>query len=147
MMDPRPGRAAIHIEIDSGALERAERVLSAAGTDLAGLMEAATAAGRRGRNVPFELTREPEAAGCGMSEDEAARLGIAVDGTDGRTGEPAEAEIPMDPAAKREMRLWCREMLVSTNQLAAMLIGQVAFELRVPFRSACNDAGAKGEPR
>lgn len=41
--------------------------------------------------------------------------------------------VKMEPEFKREMRRYCSDMCVTPNGLVHMFLGQVAFELRVPF--------------
>ena len=41
--------------------------------------------------------------------------------------------VKMTPEFKREMRSYCREICIIPNALAHLFIGQVAFELRIPF--------------
>ena len=88
--------------------------------------------------IPFEVTRNPVFAGAGMSDGLAKRCGIDKE-TPARTGVPTGMVVKMEPEFKREMRRYCSDMCVTPNGLVHMLLGQVAFELRVPF----NDRGER----
>ena len=39
----------------------------------------------------------------------------------------------MTPEFKKEMRNYCRDMCITPNTLVHLFLGQVAFELKVPF--------------
>ena len=132
MLDPRSSRASIHIRIDGGIKERAVKVLTANGMTMSGAVTAMARTGIEEMRLPFEISREPEIAGCGMSDEEAADLGIEKNGTDGRTGTPDRAMIRMSPEEKRDMRRWCKAMAITPNAAVLAYMAQVAFELREP---------------
>lgn len=50
-----------------------------------------------------------------------------------RTGVVTGIVVKMTPEFKREMRSYCREICIIPNALAHLFLGQVAFELRIPF--------------
>ena len=132
MLDPRSSRAAINIRIDNGIKERAVQVLAANGMTMSGAVTAMARVGIDKMRLPFEITREPDVAGCGMSDEEAHDLGIAKDGTDGRNEVPDRAMIRMSPEEKRDMRRWCKAMAITPNAVALAYMAQIAFELREP---------------
>ena len=82
--------------------------------------------------IPFEVTRDPVFAGAGMTDGLAKRCGIDKEAP-ARTGVPTGMVVKMEPEFKREMRRYCSDMCVTPNGLVHMFLGQVAFELRVPF--------------
>lgn len=98
MIDPRPGRAAINIKLDADVKKRVMKVLEANGMTLFGAVSVMAKRDISEQRIPFEVTREPEIAGYGMSDEEAADLGIVKDGTDGRNGEHGRAIIKMREA-------------------------------------------------
>lgn len=134
-MDPRDERAAINLTVDRGVKERALKVLSSKGMTMAGAIKAMVRVGIRQSRIPFEVTREEEVAGIGMSDEDASFYGIAKDGTDGRSGITCGMSIKMSPGDKAAMRRWCRSMCITPNALAHLYLGQIAFELRVPLNN------------
>ena len=135
MMDPRDERAAINLTVDKGVKERALKVLEAQGMTMSGALRAMVRVGIRQERMPFEVTREPEVAGIGMSDEDAAFYGIAQDGTDGRNGITCGISIKMPPLDKKVMREWCRSMCITPNAMAHLYLGQIAFELRIPLNN------------
>ena len=107
-------------------------MLTANGMTMSGAVTAMARTGIEEMRLPFEISREPEIAGCGMSDEEAADLGIEKDGTDGRNGTPDRAMIRMSPEEKRDMRRWCKAMAITPNAAVLAYMAQVAFELREP---------------
>lgn len=134
-MDPRPERAAINLEIDTGIKKRAQAVLSANGMTLSGAIKMMVRVGIQQQRMPFEVTREPEAAGIGMRDEKAQAWDIPKDGTDGRNGGICGVSIRMDPEEKKAMRQWCKSLCITPNALAHLYLGQIAFELRVPLNN------------
>lgn len=78
------------------------------------------------------MTRDPVFAGAGMTDGLAKRCGIDKEAP-ARTGVPTGMVVKMEPEFKREMRRYCSDMCVTPTGLVHMFLGQVAFELRVPF--------------
>ena len=134
-MDPRDTRAAINLTVDKGVKERALKVLEAQGMTMSGALRAMVRIGIRQERIPFEVTREREAAGIGMKDEDAKFYGIAKDGTDGRNGITCGITIKMPPQDKKAMREWCHSMCITPNALAHIYLGQIAFELRVPLNN------------
>ena len=124
--------ASISMEIDSGIKERAMAVLEARGMSLSGAVRRMVTLGILEHRIPFEVTRDPVFAGAGMNDGPAKRCGIGKE-TPARTGVPTGMVVKMEPEFKREMRRYRSDMCVTPNGLVRMLLGQVAFELRVPF--------------
>ena len=54
--------------------------------------------------IPIEITREPEVAGIGMSDEDAKYYGAPKDDTDGRNGITCGISIKMPPQDKKAMR-------------------------------------------
>lgn len=135
MMDPRDERAAINLTVDKGVKERALKVLESQGMTMSGALRAMVRVGVRQERMPFEVTREPEVAGIGMSDEDAKYYGIAKDGTDGRNGITCGISIKMPPQDKKVMREWCRSMCITPNAMAHLYLGQIAFELRIPLNN------------
>lgn len=131
----RARRACVNIEVDKGVKDRAMAVFERSGMTLSGAVRAMAEAGKAQRRMPFCVSRDPALAGAGMTDDEAARLGIERDGTDGRSGVAAGASVRMTPSEKEEMRAWCRSLCITPNALIHLYLGQVAFELRVPLNA------------
>lgn len=124
--------ASISMEIDSGIKERAMAILEARGMSLSGAVRRMVTLGILEHRIPFKVTRDPVFAGAGMSDGLAKRCGIDKEAP-ARTGVPTGMVVKMEPEFKREMRRYCSDMCVTPNGLVHMFMGQVAFELRVPF--------------
>ncbi|WP_201738795.1 hypothetical protein [Senegalimassilia faecalis] len=67
-----------------------------------------------------------------MSDGLAKRCGIDKEAP-AKTGVPTGMVVKMEPEFKREMRWYCSDMCVTPNGLVHTFLGQVVFELRVPF--------------
>lgn len=113
-------------------------VLEARGMSLSGAVRRMVTLGILEHRIPFEVMRDPVFAGAGMSDGLAKRCGIDKEAP-ARTGVPTGMVVKMEPEFKREMRRYCSDMCVTPNGPVHMLLGQVAFELRVPF----NDRGER----
>lgn len=50
-----------------------------------------------------------------------------------RTGVVTGIIVKMMPDFKQEMREYCKEMRIAPDALVNLFLGQVAFELRIPF--------------
>lgn len=124
--------ASINTEIDSGIKERAMAVLEARGMSLSGAVRRMVTLRILEHRIPFEVTRDPVFAGAGMSDGLAKRRGIDKEAP-ARTGVPTGMVVKMEPEFKREMRRYCSDMCVTPTGLVHMFLGQVVFELRVPF--------------
>ena len=135
MMDPRDERAAINLTVDKGVKERALKVLESQGMTMSGALRAMVRVGVRQERMPFEVTREPEVAGIGMSDEDAKYYGIAKDGTDGRNGITCGITIKMPPEGKKIMGEWYHSLCIMPNAMAHLYLGQIAFELRIPLNN------------
>ena len=124
--------ANISLEIDSGIKQRAMAVLEARGMSLSGAIRRMVTLGILEHRIPFEVTRDPVFAGAGMTEALAERCGIDKDAPV-RSGIPTGIIVKMTPEFKKEMRNYCRDMRITPNALVHLFLGQVAFELKVPF--------------
>ena len=124
--------ANISLEIDSGIKQRAMAVLEARGMSLSGAVRRMVTLGIMEHRIPFEVTRDPVFAGVGMTDCLAERYGIEKD-MPVRSGIPTGIIVKMTPEFKKEMRDYCRDMCITPNALVHLFLGQVAFELRVPF--------------
>lgn len=78
------------------------------------------------------MTRDPVFAGVGMSDCVAKHYGIDKKASP-RTGVVTGIVVKMTPDFKREMREYCKEMCITPNAPVHLFLGQVAFELRIPF--------------
>ena len=107
-------------------------VLEARGMSLSGAVRRMVTLGMLEHRIPFEMTRDPVFAGAGMTEALAERCGIDKDAPV-RSGIPTGVIVKMTPELKKEMRDYCRDMCITPNALAHLFLGQIAFELRVPF--------------
>ena len=134
-MSVKDDRVAISLTVDKGVKERALKVLGAQGITMSGALKAMVRIGVRQERMPFEVTREPEVAGIGMSDEGAAFYGIPKDGTDGRSGITCGITIKMPPQDKKVMREWCRSLCIMPNAMAHLYLGQIAFELRIPLNN------------
>ena len=124
--------ANISLEIDSGIKQRAMAVLEARGMSLSGAVRRMVTLGIMEHRIPFEVTRDPVFAGVGMTDCLAERCGIKK-GMPILSGIPTGIIVKMTPEFKKEMRDYCRDMCITPNALVHLFLGQVAFELRVPF--------------
>lgn len=124
--------ANISLEVDSGIKRRAMAVLEAKGMTLSGAIRRMVTLGMLEHRIPFEVTRDPVFAGAGMADCVAERYGIEKSSSP-RTGVVTGIVVKMTPEFKREMRSYCKEMCITPNALVHLFLGQVAFELRVPF--------------
>ena len=122
----------ISLEIDSGIKKRAMMVLEAKGMRLSGTIRRMVTLGMLEHRIPFEVMRGPVFAGAGMADCVAERYGIEKSSLP-RTGIMTGIVVKVTPEFKREMRSYCKEMCVTPNALVHLFLGQVAFELRVPF--------------
>ena len=134
-MSVKDDRVAISLTVDKGVKERALKVLSAQGITMSGALKAKVRIGVRQERMPFEVTREPEVAGIGMSDEDAKYYGIPKDGTDGRNGITCGITIKMPPEDKKIMREWCHSLCIMPNAMAHLYLGQIAFELRIPLNN------------
>ena len=134
-MSVKDDRVAISLTVDKGVKERALKVLGAQGITMSGALKAMVRIGVRQERMPFEVTREPEVAGIGMSDEDAKYYGIPKDGTDGRSGITCGITIKMPPEDKKVMREWCRSLCIMPNAMAHLYLGQIAFELRIPLNN------------
>jgi addiction module RelB/DinJ family antitoxin len=134
-MSVKDDRVAISLTVDKGVKERALKVLCAQGITMSGALKAMVRVGIRQERMPFEVTREPEVAGIGMSDEDAKCYGIPKDGTDGRSGITCGITIKMPPEDKKVMREWCRSLCIMPNAMAHLYLGQIAFELRIPLNN------------
>lgn len=124
--------ANISLEVDAGVKKRAMSVLEAKGMSLSGAIRRMVILGILEHRIPFEVTRDPVFAGVGMSDCVAKHYGIDKKASP-RTGVVTGIVVKMTPDFKREMREYCKEMCITPNALAHLFLGQVAFELRIPF--------------
>lgn len=124
--------ANISLEIDAGVKNRAMSVLEAKGMSLSGAIRRMVTLGILEHRIPFEVTRDPVFAGIGMSDCVAKHYGIDKKASP-RTGVVTGIVVKMTPDFKREMREYCKEMCITPNALVHLFLGQVAFELRIPF--------------
>ncbi|WP_428421556.1 type II toxin-antitoxin system RelB/DinJ family antitoxin [Paraeggerthella hominis] len=124
--------ANISLEVDAGVKKRAMSVLEAKGMSLSGAIRRMVTLGILEHRIPFEVTRDPVFAGVGMSDCVAKHYGIDKKTTP-RTGVVTGVVVKMTPDFKREMREYCKEMCITPNALVHLFLGQVAFELRIPF--------------
>ena len=123
--------ASISMEIDSGIKERTMAVLEARHVAVRRREEDGDP---RDPGAPHPL-RGDARPGVRRGGHE-RRPGEAVRHRQGgarRTGVPTGMVVKMEPEFKREMRRYCSDMCVTPNGLVHMFLGQVAFELRVPF--------------
>ena len=134
-MSVKDDRVAISLTVDKGVKERALKVLGAQGITMSGALKAMVRIGVRQERMPFEVTREPEVAGIGMSDEDAKYYRIPKNGTDGRSGITCGITIKMPPEDKKIMREWCRSMCITPNAMAHLYLGQIAFELRIPLNN------------
>lgn len=129
----RSGKIAnISLEVDSGVKTRAMAVLEARGMSLSGAVRRMVTLGIIEHRIPFEVTRDPVFAGAGMTPALAERYGIDASSPI-RSGIPTGIVIKMSSEFKKEMRSYCRDMCITPNALVHLFLGQVAFELRIPF--------------
>lgn len=124
--------ANISLEIDAGVKNRAMSVLEAKGMSLSGAIRRMVTLGILEHRIPFEVTRDPVFAGIGMSDCVAKHYGIDKKASP-HTGVVTGIVVKMTPDFKREMREYCKEMCITPNALVHLFLGQVAFELRIPF--------------
>lgn len=124
--------ANISLEIDAGVKNRAMSVLEAKGMSLSGAIRRMVTLGILEHRIPFEVTRDPVFAGIGISDCVAKHYGIDKKASP-RTGVVTGIVVKMTPDFKREMREYCKEMCITPNALVHLFLGQVAFELRIPF--------------
>lgn len=124
--------ANISLEMDAGVKNRAMSVLEAKGMSLSGAIRRMVTLGILEHRIPFEVTRDPVFAGIGMSDCVAKHYGIAKKASP-RTGVVTGIVVKMTPDFKREMREYCKEMCITPNALVHLFLGQVAFELQIPF--------------
>lgn len=124
--------ANISLEIDAGVKNRAMSVLEAKGLSLSGAIRRMVTLGILEHRIPFEVTRDPVFAGIGMSDCVAKHYGIDKKASP-RTGVVTGIVVKMTPDFKREMREYCKEMCITPNALVHLFLGQVAFELQIPF--------------
>ena len=124
--------ANISLEIDAGVKNRAMSVLEAKGMSLSGAIRRMVTLGILEHRIPFEVTRDPVFAGIGMSDCVAKHYGIDKKASP-RTGVVTGIVVKMTPDFKREMREYCKEMCITPNALVHLFLGQVAFELQIPF--------------
>lgn len=124
--------ANISLEIDAGVKNRAMSVLEAKGMSLSGAIRRMVTLGILEHRIPFEVTRDPVFAGIGMSDCVAKYYGIDKKASP-RTGVVTGIVVKMTPDFKREMREYCKEMCITPNALVHLFLGQVAFELQIPF--------------
>lgn len=124
--------ANISLEIDAGVKNRAMSVLEAKGMSLSGAIRRMVTLGILEHRIPFEVTRDPVFAGIGMSDCIAKHYGIDKKASP-RTGVVTGIVVKMTPDFKREMREYCKEMCITPNALVHLFLGQVAFELQIPF--------------
>jgi addiction module RelB/DinJ family antitoxin len=96
--------ANISLEIDSGIKQHAMAVLEARGMSLSGAVRRMVTLGIMEHRIPIEITREPEVAGIGMSDEDAKYYGAPKDDTDGRNGITCGISIKMPPQDKKAMR-------------------------------------------
>lgn len=129
----RSGKTAnISLEVDSGVKTRAMAVLEARGMSLSGAVRRMVTLGIIEHRIPFEVTRDPVFAGAGMTPALAELYGIDASSPI-RSGVPTGIVIKMSSEFKKEMRGYCRDMCITPNALVHLFLGQVAFELRIPF--------------
>ena len=114
--------ANISLEVDAGVKKRAMSVLEAKGMSLSGAIRRMVTLG----------TRDPVFAGVGMSDCVAKHYGIDKKASP-RTGVVTGIVVKMTPDFKREMHEYCKKMRITPNALVHLFLGQVAFELRIPF--------------
>lgn len=124
--------ANISLEMDAGVKNRAMSVLEAKGMSLSGAIRRMVTLGILEHRIPFEVTRDPVFAGIGMSDCVAKHYGIDKKASP-RTGVVTGIVVKMTPDFKREMREYCKEMCITPNALVHLFLGQVAFELQIPF--------------
>ena len=124
--------ANISLEVDAGVKKRAMSVLEAKGMSLSGALRRMVTLGILEHRIPFEVTRDPVFAGVGMSDCVAKHYGIDKKASP-RTGVVTGIVVKMTPDFKREMHEYCKEMCITPNALVHLFLGQVAFELRIPF--------------
>ena len=124
--------ANISLEKDAGVKNRAMSVLEAKGMSLSGAIRRMVTLGILEHRIPFEVTRDPVFAGIGMSDCVAKHYGIDKKASP-RTGVVTGIVVKMTPDFKREMREYCKEMCITPNALVHLFLGQVAFELQIPF--------------
>lgn len=122
----------ISLEVDAGVKKRAMSVLEAKGMSLSGAIMRMVTLGILEHRIPFEVTRDPVFAGVGMSDCVAKHYGIDKKASP-RAGVVTGIVVKMTPDFKREMREYCKEMCITPNALVHLFLGQVAFELRIPF--------------
>lgn len=124
--------ANISLEMDAGVKNRAMSVLEAKGMSLSGAIRRMVTLGILEHRIPFEVTRDPVFAGIGMSDCVAKHYGIDKKASP-RTGVVTGIVVKMTPDFKREMREYCKEICITPNALVHLFLGQVAFELQIPF--------------
>ena len=124
--------ANISLEMDAGVKNRAMSVLEAKGMSLSGTIRRMVTLGILEHRIPFEVTRDPVFAGIGMSDCVAKHYGIDKKASP-RTGVVTGIVVKMTPDFKREMREYCKEICITPNALVHLFLGQVAFELQIPF--------------
>ncbi len=124
--------ANIALEVDEALKARVTTVLESRGMTLSGTVRRMVAVGVEEHRIPFEVTRGPVYAGVGMSDAACERYGIDRS-TPPRNGEAVGLVVKMTLEMKAEMREWCRDMCITPNAIVSLLLGQIAFELRVPF--------------
>lgn len=124
--------ANISLEMNAGVKNRAMSVLEAKGMSLSGAIRRMVTLGILEHRIPFEVTRDPVFAGIGMSDCVAKHYGIDKKASP-RTGVVTGIVVKMTPDFKREMREYCKEMCITPNALVHLFLGQVAFELQIPF--------------
>lgn len=124
--------ANVSLEMDAGVKNRAMSVLEAKGMSLSGAIRRMVTLGILEHRIPFEVTRDPVFAGIGMSDCVAKHYGIDKKASP-RTGVVTGIVVKMTPDFKREMREYCKEMCITPNALVHLFLGQVAFELQIPF--------------
>ncbi|MTU59040.1 hypothetical protein GMD90_20415 [Parabacteroides merdae] len=120
------------VEVDEEIKKRAHAVMKANGMTIGGAVRRMVNLGIMEHRIPFEVTRGPAFKDVGMSDQVAEFYGISK-GDFHFSGIRVGVNIRMDTAFKAEMRAFCRTMCTNPNNLVSMFLGQVAFELRMPF--------------
>lgn len=120
------------VEVDQVVRDRAQAVMKTNGMTVGGAVRRMVNLGIMEHRIPFEVTRDPAFAGVGMSDQVAEFYGIEK-GDFHLSGIRVGVNIRMDPEFKSEMRAFSRAMCTNPNNLVHMFLGQIAFELRIPF--------------
>ena len=120
------------VEVDQEIKRRAYAVLKANGMTMSGAIKRMVRLGILEHRIPFEVTRDPVFADVGISDAVASAYGIEK-GAFRMSGIADAVVVRMDMGFKNEMRRYCREMCTNPNNLVHMFLGQIAFELRLPF--------------